>query len=107
MNGGFVSGDWVTRAGEQNTFILAWTAFLEWSHNDCPGLRWAILLRDSENERHFISTTEWDSADHRDAWRGHPDFPAHLSLCRACCEEFRGVDYQLVASVRGEQLTAT
>ena len=99
MTSAFVSGNWLVKQGAESSFLEAWTSFLEWSHAEQPGLRRAVLLRDSEDARHFISVAEWDSPASRDGWRAHPDFAAHLGPCRALCDEFRGADYEVAASV--------
>jgi hypothetical protein len=68
-------------------------------HAELSGLRWAMLLAEAEDSRHFVSVAEWEAAPHRDSRRSHPDLAAQLGRCRARYEEFRGADYSLVASV--------
>jgi heme-degrading monooxygenase HmoA len=107
MSGTFVSGTWVVREGDEPAFAEAWARFLDWSHDEVVGLHWALLLRDGKDPRHFVSVAEWDTAAHRDAWRVHPDFPAHFGPCRALCEDFRGADYELEAAVTGDRRPET
>jgi heme-degrading monooxygenase HmoA len=94
------SGNWIVREGSQAAFVSRRSAFLESTAAAVPGFRWALLLADGENPRHFISVAGWDSVARRQAWRAQPSFPNLLRTCRELCEEFRGADYSLVAAVR-------
>ena len=77
----------------------AWSRFLEWTNTENTGLRWAILLRDGDDDSHFVSLAEWETDSQRDAWRNHVDFAKQVGRCRALCDEFRGFDYARAASV--------
>jgi heme-degrading monooxygenase HmoA len=104
MSSAFVSSNWLVKDGAQTSFVESWTDFLEWTSHTVSGLRWAMLLRDGDDSRHFISMAEWETPAQRDAWRNHPGFAAHLGPCRTLCDEFRGADYALVASVGADRL---
>ena len=106
MSSAFASGNWVVRDGSQAAFVESWSKFLEWTAGDCPGLRWATLLSDQQDGRHFVSVAEWCCQTHRDAWKTHPDFPVHVGACRTLCDEFRGSDYAVAAAVGSEPATA-
>ncbi len=99
MHTTFVSGNWLVRTGAEDAFIEAWSAFLDWTSRQAPGLLWVALLHDAGDGRRFISVAEWDSPEHRDSWRANPDFAAHLGACRALCDEFRAGDYTLAAAI--------
>ena len=98
MSTTYVSGNWAVRAGVEDTFVSAWSAFLDWTKREAPGLGWAMLLRDEADPRHFVSMAHWEHPAQRDAWRSHPDFAAHLASCRQLCDDFRAADYTLVAA---------
>lgn len=95
----FASGNWLVREGLQATIVERWSKFLEVTTMSVPGLRRAILLADVNDARRFVSVAEWDGPEQRMAWRAQPEFPAALAACRELCDEFRGVDCSLVASV--------
>jgi heme-degrading monooxygenase HmoA len=107
MTTAFASGSWLVRDGSQAAFVDRWSKFLASTTATVPGLHWAVLLADTQDSRHFVSVAEWDSAAQREAWRAQPHFPAQMGACRELCEEFRGADYSLAASVRpGEKNSA-
>jgi heme-degrading monooxygenase HmoA len=95
----YASGDWVVAAGREAEFIARWTEFLGWTRVAAPGLRWARLIQDAENGRHFISFASWGSLEALGSWRSQPEFVAKLGACRALCEDFRGGDYTVVVTV--------
>ena len=94
-----VSGDWYVKAGNEEAFVARWLEFLQWTKANAPGYLGARLLRDGEDPQHFVSIGEWTSHETRQAWRGLPDFPKYMGPCRALCDDMRGVNYDLAASV--------
>jgi len=58
-----------------------------------------MLVRDAADARHFISLAAWESQDALKAWRSHPAFPDKMGACRSLCEDFKGSNYQLAATV--------
>lgn len=94
-----VSGDWHVRAGNEEDFVKRWTEFLAWTRTAAPGFIGARLIRDSEDSRHYISFADWDSHEARHAWRGLPEFPSKMQPCRELCEDMRGTNYDVVASL--------
>jgi heme-degrading monooxygenase HmoA len=95
----YASGDWVVTAGNEQAFLGRWTEFLGWTRAAAPGLRWARLIQDADNARHFISFASWDSQEALRSWRSLPEFAARLGACRALCDDFRGGDYTVVATL--------
>jgi heme-degrading monooxygenase HmoA len=96
----YASGSWYVTGGSEEDFVSGWTEFLDWTRESAAGFRYARLIRDSGDPRHFISFAGWESAEGMDHWRSLPAFTDHLDRCRALCDDFRGSSYTLVASVR-------
>lgn len=94
----YASGNWLVKSGSEDDFIARWTELLEWTRSNGPGLHSMQLIRDREDDRHFVSFASWESLEALERWRSHPEFAVRLSACRALCEEFRGSNYTLAAT---------
>ena len=92
------SGDWVVSEGREDDFVAAWSELIRWSLEAIPGCRWATLIRQDDDPRHFISFGEWDGKEVVATWRQHPEFPEKLGAARSLCETFIGLDYTVAAS---------
>ena len=99
MNSPYASGTWLVTAGREKEFVSHWIEFLQWTRSAFSEFRSAQLIQDSEDPRHFVSFANWDSADALKQWRSRPEFAAKLGSCRILCEDFRGGDYTLAATV--------
>ena len=97
--GYWASGAWQVSAGKADEFVDRWKGFLEWTRAENPGFRWARLIRDRDDDHHFISFASWSDAGARDAWRQKPGFSEHAGGCRALCDEFRGGDFDDVVTI--------
>lgn len=95
----FASGSWVVQPGRETEFVSRWEEFLQWTRAEVTGIRYAMLLRDSEDGSHFVSLAAWDSTDALLAWRSLPGFAERLTACRRLCDAFQGSSYRLVTAV--------
>lgn len=95
----FASGVWHVKLGNDDEFVQRWKEFLQWSRENYPSMVVAKLLRDSGSEGHYISFSEWTDEASRNAWKQEPEFKARIGACVALCEDMRGADYELAASV--------
>ncbi len=95
----YMSGNWVVKAGSEAEFVDRWSSFASWTDADVEGLHWAILLKDGDDGRHYISLSEWESPEHAAAWRANPKFAELLGACRELCDDFSSSGYSLAASV--------
>jgi heme-degrading monooxygenase HmoA len=93
MSDTYASGDWHVKEGNEDRFVEAWTAFLQWTRKDHTGLVRAQLMRDDKDPKHFISVAEWSNTGARAAWRESPEFAKMLGVARDLCERFVGLDY--------------
>jgi len=95
----FASGNWCVSPGREEEFVARWTEFLEWTRDSAPGLTAARLIHDADDPRHFISFATWESREALLRWRALPAFTEHLKACTALCDDFRGSNYSLAATV--------
>ncbi len=89
----YTSGNWLVKAGSEESFIDRWTAFTECSLKNGPGAETFILIQDSGDPRRFVSFGAWDNPEAVTSWRQRPEFRELLGECRALCEEFEPDDY--------------
>jgi heme-degrading monooxygenase HmoA len=94
----YTSGNWVVKAGQEEAFIAAWTAFAEWSLQNAAGAEAVVLIRDSNDPRHFLSFGAWADPGSVQAWRSSDEFRERLGKCRALCDVFEAGDYALAAA---------
>jgi heme-degrading monooxygenase HmoA len=59
----YSSGNWLVKEGSEEDFVSRWTAFVQWSLQNAPGLESGILIQDSDNPRRFLSLGAWDTAE--------------------------------------------
>ena len=95
----YASGSWVVIPGKEEEFIARWTDFLEWTRKDAPGLRWARLIQDADDSRHFVSFASWETLESLLSWRSLPEFGPKMAACRELCEEMRGSNYAVVVAI--------
>lgn len=94
----YASGNWTVKEGQTEAFIDRWQQWLARSTEEVPGFGSARLIQDVSNPQHFLSYSDWDTPEARDAWKQSPEFAEGFSSCRELCDDFRGGDYtQLVA----------
>lgn len=94
----YTSGRWVVKAGEEDAFVDAWTAFVTWA-SSLPGSGTFRLVRDLDNERHYLSFAPWESFDAQDAWKSLPEFREQIGRVRSHCENFEPSTHELVTVV--------
>ena len=94
----YSSGNWLVKEGSEEEFVGRWTAFVEWSLKNAPGVESAILVRDSANPDRFLSLGAWDTAEAMQAWRQMPQFQESFSARQELCDEAQVHSYTLVAA---------
>jgi quinol monooxygenase YgiN len=102
----YVSGNWITKDGRVEEFVLRWTEFTDWSARYARGAQSFVLIRDQREPRHFVSFGTWEDAAAIEQWRGDAEFAARLRACVELCDEFSASDYVL-AAVRTVQPATT
>jgi len=86
------SGNWHVKAGKEKEFVERWTEFLQWTRKDHPALVNATLIQDEADKGHFVSTSEWENADARTAWKQSPEFSKKFQAARDLCDEMSSID---------------
>ena len=94
----YSSGNWLVKEGSEEAFVSRWTAFVEWSLKNAPGLESGILIQDSDNPRRFLSLGAWDTAEAMQAWRQMPEFQELFEACRELCDEVQVRSYTLASA---------
>jgi heme-degrading monooxygenase HmoA len=95
----YASGVWQVKLGNDDEFVERWKEFLQWSRENYPALVVAKLLRDSGTAGRYITFSEWTDEASRNAWKQEPEFKARIGAFVALCEDMRGADYELAATV--------
>ena len=90
----YASGNWHVKKGKEKEFVERWSEFLQWTRKDHPAMQRAMLIQDEGDTSHFVSTSEWDSADAREAWKKSPAFAEKFGAAKALCEEMSSIDAQ-------------
>lgn len=99
MGDEYASGSWKVGAGNEEKFQRLWVEFLEWTKADCPGFKYAGLIQETGNPRHFISFAAWEDTESRAAWKHKPGFRDRRDACVSLCDDFQGADYESAAQV--------
>ena len=88
----YASGNWHVKQGKEKEFVERWTEFLQWTRKDHSALQSATLIQDAEDKNHFVSISEWESADARAAWKQSPEFAQKFQAARELCDEMTAID---------------
>jgi heme-degrading monooxygenase HmoA len=88
----YASGNWHVTKGKEKEFVERWTEFLQWTRKDHPAMVRATLIQDADDKSHFVSTSEWENADARTAWKQSPEFMKKFGAARALCDEMSSID---------------
>ncbi len=98
INQPYTLGKWVTKVGNEKTFITEWTKFAQWTARNQKGAGIGYLLQDPEHPRNFISFGAWQSVEAIKAWRDRSEFKAFVIKAKEICEDFQPQSLVLVAS---------
>lgn len=97
----WASGQWLVKEGRDDDFIERWKAWLGWTSQTIPGFRSARLLRSQDDTQRFTSMSDWDGDDALKAWTSNPGFQERFDAVRELCDEFRGGNFDVAASIPG------
>lgn len=100
-SGGYASGNWFVKEGDESRLVSRWTEFLEWTRSLDDGFGQAVLIQDAADPRHFVSIAQWHSHASQEAWRAHPEWPDKFNPCRELCDRFEGAGAFLLAATVG------
>ncbi len=79
------SGSFTVRQGEEEGFIAAFEAAVEWTRAAYPAAREFSLFRDRSNSRRFFTLIQWEDDESIESWRADPEFGAYMTQIREHC----------------------
>jgi heme-degrading monooxygenase HmoA len=94
----YTSGTWDVKTGEEDAFVQAWTAFVEWA-SEMPGSGVFRLVRDLDQPQRYVSFAPWESFEAQNAWKELPEFRERIGRVRRHCENFEPSTLELVTQV--------
>jgi heme-degrading monooxygenase HmoA len=97
----WASGQWQVMEGRADDFVERWKIWLGWTSESIPGFRSARLLRSQDDSQRFTSVSDWDDDAALAAWTSNPGFQEKFDAVRELCDDFRGGNFDLAASVPG------
>jgi heme-degrading monooxygenase HmoA len=97
----FSTGAWRPKAGDEATFVEAWTAFARWA-TEQPGVGTIRLTRDLHDDGRFVSFAGWESLEHMHSWKASDGFASRMRSLQEHVAEFTPAELELVTA-----LTAT
>jgi heme-degrading monooxygenase HmoA len=99
MTESYASGNWHVQQGKEDEFVERWTEFLQDARKGQPALVSAQLIRDEVDTAHFLSVSQWESAEAREAWKQSAGFQERFQACQAVCDRFESSDYQPAVNI--------
>lgn len=87
---------WHVKEGCEEEFVLCWSDWAEWSHRE--GLaEVALLLRDVEDPRRFVSFGPWESVAAIAGWRALPGYQERVERLGSVVDGFEPCTLEVVA----------
>src|SRR5262245_13680713 len=87
---------WLVKDEHEADFVELWSEWVEWSHRQ--GLEaQAMLLRDVENPRAFVSFGRWEGIDAARNWRTLSGYHERVARLGALVERFEPRTLEVVA----------
>jgi heme-degrading monooxygenase HmoA len=96
MDNAYTHTTWLVDPEHEAEFIELWSQWVEWSHQQGFKAR-AMLLRDAEDPRTFISFGPWESTGAVRNWRTLPSYHQHLARLGQLVERFEPRTLTVVA----------
>lgn len=94
----YTMGFWTAKAGEEDTFVAAWTEFADWI-KDQPGVGTMRLVRDLSDPAKFISFADWDGVDEIHRWKGTPEFRERIGRVKQHTDAFAPTEAELTVRI--------
>ena len=93
----FTHGRWRIHAGQESAFVAAWEQFAAWAAEELPAGPWALLLRDRDSPRQFLSFGPWDSLEAIADFRARREFSEFQDRVRPMLESVEVFTLELAA----------
>jgi heme-degrading monooxygenase HmoA len=78
---------WIVKPGLEDAFVERWAEWVDWSRTEGFDAQ-ALLLRDLDRPRTFISLGRWESIDAVRNWRGSAGYQARVTRLHEVLEGF-------------------
>lgn len=93
----YTSGNWRVREGSEDEFVKQWEGFVEAARDKAHGR--FLLIRENDDQRHFVSLGIWNSREDQEEWMAMPDFREAFETLSGLCNESHGAAYTLVTGI--------
>ena len=95
MDAPYTHTTWHVRDGEESEFVQRWSDWVDWSRGQglvAP----ALLLRDVDSPKTFISFGPWESVHAVRNWRALPGYQEQVGRLRDVIDDFEPRTLELV-----------
>ena len=101
----YTAGMWVAKEGEEDQFVEAWRAFVEWAADSQENAGTFRLTREVKDPRRFFSFAPWPGIEPIQAWKQSPEFRERIGRVKQHTDDFTAWELELVTAV-GEPAAA-
>ena len=92
----YSSGNWRVREGSDAEFVKRWTEFAGAAKNTSGRF---VLIRETNDPRHYVSIGMWQSPDDIKKWMSSPGFQDMYDGIGSLCDEYHGGAFSVVTTV--------
>ena len=87
---------WRVTAGSEDEFVVRWNEWVDWSHREGLAAQ-ALLLRDLEEPRTFVSFGLWEDSSAVRNWRALAGYQERVARLSEVIESFEPRTLEVVA----------
>ena len=87
---------WRVTAGSEDEFVVRWNEWVDWSHREGLAAQ-ALLLRDLEEPRTFVSFGLWEDSSAVRNWRALAGYQERVARLSEVVESFEPRTLEVVA----------
>ena len=87
---------WLVKAGDEDEFVARWNEWVDWSHRQGLAAQ-ALLLRDLDEPRTFVSFGPWENLSAVRNWRALTDYQERVAHLSEVVESFEPRTFEVVA----------
>jgi heme-degrading monooxygenase HmoA len=95
----YTMGVWVAKPGKEEQFVDAWREMAAWTASSFEGTTTALLLRDQNDGRRFVSFGPWRSEEDVAAWRASEGFRDRVQGLQPLLERFEPGSFTAVCRI--------
>jgi heme-degrading monooxygenase HmoA len=94
--GPYTHTNWVVKEGREAEFVERWSEWADWSRRQGLAAH-AMLLRDVDDPRRFVSFGPWESMQAVRGWRALAGYQERVTKLREVVDEFEPRTLEVVA----------